>query len=145
MKRTIFHIAVALLFVAATMLTFSACSEKENEIPGGGGNSTNYPESVENTTWGWGYSGGSEVINGYNSILLRFFVFMDKPAIDLQFCRPDWSADNYHGDTYTYSEGNGLLTLMHTSTHEPVTATFSINGTKMTLKINGDTYSLTKR
>ena len=32
-----------LLFIAVTMLTFSACSEKENEIPGGGGNSTNYP------------------------------------------------------------------------------------------------------
>ena len=143
MKRTIPHIATVLLFMAATLFTFSSCSEKENGGPSG--NSTNYPESVENTSWGWGYSGGSEVINGYNSILLRFSIFMDKPTIDLQLGRPDWSADNYHGDTYTYSEGNGTLTLMHTSTHEPVTATFSINGTKMTLKINGATYSLTKR
>ena len=43
-----------LLFVAATMFTFSSCNKDnsdDNTSSGGGGSSANYPESVSETVW----------------------------------------------------------------------------------------------
>ncbi|MBR6899957.1 MAG: hypothetical protein IKN29_06665, partial [Bacteroidales bacterium] len=44
-----------LLFVAATMFTFSSCNKDntDDNPSGGGGSSANYPESVSETVWDW--------------------------------------------------------------------------------------------
>ena len=59
-----------LLFVAATMFTFSSCNKDNTEDTpsgGGGGSSANYPESISQTYWEWGNMTGSEAINGFNN------------------------------------------------------------------------------
>ena len=53
-------------------------------------------------------------------------------------------ADIYIG-TYSYSTGSGSMSLEDQGLHTTASATFSINGTTMTFKINGGTYTLTKQ
>jgi hypothetical protein len=56
----------------------------------------------------------------------------------------DYSANRYQG-TYTYSSGNGTMALEDRDSHEPASATFSINGNTLTLKMNGASYPLAKQ
>ncbi len=135
-----------LLFVAATMFTFSSCNKDnnndDNPSSGGGGSSANYPESVSETKWSWGSQTGSEDINGYNMVIVTFSQTGNLTYVTMQ--RLDYSSNLYRG-TYTYSSGNGTMALENPDTHEPASATFSINGNTFTFKINGATYPLTKQ
>ena len=55
-----------LLFVAATMFSFSSCNKDnsdDNPSGGGGGSSSaNYPETIVSTNWNWE---SSEPTNGF--------------------------------------------------------------------------------
>ena len=108
----------------------------------GGGSSANYPESVSETKWSWGSQTGSEDINGYNMVIVTFSQTGNLTYVTMQ--RLDYSSNLYRG-TYTYSSGNGTMALENPDTHEPASATFSINGNTFTFKINGATYPLTKQ
>lgn len=136
----------ALFFVAATMFTFASCNkdntDDDNPSGGGGGSSANYPESISQTHWEWGNMTGSEAINGFNNVIIRFSQMGNQAYVTMH--KLDYSANHYQG-TYTYSSGNGTMALENPDTHEPASATFSINGNTLTLKMNGASYPLTKQ
>jgi hypothetical protein len=135
-----------LLFVAATMFTFASCNKDnnndDNPSSGGGGSSANYPESVSETKWSWGSQTGSEDINGYNMVIVTFSQTGNLTYVTMQ--RLDYSSNLYRG-TYTYSSGNGTMALEDRDSHESASATFSINGNTLTLKMNGASYPLAKQ
>ena len=133
----------ALFFVAATMFTFASCNKDNNDDnPSGGGSSANYPESISQTHWEWGNVTGSEAINGFNNVIIRFSQTGNQANVTMH--KLDYSANLYQG-TYTYSSGNGTMALEDRDSHEPASATFSINGNTFTFKINGASYPLTKQ
>ena len=133
----------ALLFVAATMFTFASCNKDNNDDnPSGGGSSANYPESISQTHWEWGNVTGSEAINGFNNVIIRFSQMGNQAYVTMH--KLDYSANLYQG-TYTYSSGNGTMALEDRDSHEPASATFSINGNTLTLKMNGASYPLAKQ
>lgn len=131
----------ALLFVAATMFTFSSCNKDnnndDNPSSGGGGSSANYPESVSETVWDWE---GDANEQGIIRVGISFSLYESNCMVTLR--KSDYSSIIYQG-TYTYANGNGTMSLTR-HTGETASATFSINGTTMTFKINGATYTLTK-
>ena len=134
-----------LLFVAATMFSFASCNKDNTEDTpsgGGGGSSANYPESISQTHWEWGSQTGSEAINGFNNVIIRFSQTGNQANVTMH--KLDYSANLYQG-TYTYSSGNGTMTLEDRDSHEPASATFSINGNTLTLKMNGASYPLAKQ
>ena len=136
----------ALLFVAATMFTFASCNKDNTEDTpsggGGGSSSANYPESISQTHWEWGSQTSSEAINGFNNVIIRFSQTGNQANVTMH--KLDYSANLYQG-TYTYSSGNGTMTLEDRDSHEPASATFSINGNTLTLKMNGASYPLAKQ
>lgn len=134
-----------LLFVAVTMFSFSSCNKDNNDdnpSGGGGGSSANYPESISQTHWEWGSQTGSEAINGFNNVIIRFSQTGNQANVTMH--KLDYSANRYQG-TYTYSSGNGTMALEDRDSHEPASATFSINGNTLTLKMNGASYPLAKQ
>ena len=108
----------------------------------GGGSSANYPESISQTHWEWGNMTGSEAINGFNNVIIRFSQTGNQANVTMH--KLDYSANLYQG-TYTYSSGNGTMALEDRDSHEPASATFSINGNTLTLKMNGASYPLAKQ
>ena len=132
-----------LFFVAATMFTFSSCNkDNTDDNTSGGGSSANYPESISQTHWEWGSPTGSEAIIGFNNVIIRFSQMGNQAYVTMH--KLDYSANHYQG-TYTYSSGNGTMALENPDTHEPASATFSINGNTLTLKMNGASYPLAKQ
>ena len=133
-----------LLFVAATMFTFASCNKdnSDDNTSSGGGSSANYPESISQTHWEWGNVTGSEAINGFNNVIIRFSQTGNQANVTMH--KLDYSANLYQG-TYTYSSGNGTMALEDRDSHEPASATFSINGNTLTLKMNGASYLLAKQ
>ena len=138
MINKIKKMAMLLMFVA-TVISFSAC-EKDNEDDSTGGGSNNYPASIASTQWEWKH----EASEGIRSVAVSFsqtgnYFIMTITSNDI------YDSGAVYNGTYTYSEGKGSVTMENSDTHEPATATFSINGSTMTFKFNGATYTLTKK
>ena len=128
----------ALLFVAATMFTFASC-EKEDD----NNTTTDAAETVAGTEWNWSaedpnsISGVIDLQVGFNGPILAELIYTDMSTGIMQ-------TDVLLG-TYTYSNGNGTLTLDDDINNTTVNISFTISGTTMTLKFKGVTYSLTKQ
>ncbi|MBO7490361.1 MAG: hypothetical protein J6T88_08800 [Bacteroidales bacterium] len=125
-----------LLFVAATVLSFNACGEKENE---NSDSNSNDAWMLADTEWNWNDLESDEVFdvtvefNGPKLASLRLW----------DFSTGIMQLSSYMG-TFTYSGGNGTLDLRDSDTDAHVTATFKVAGTTMTLTFKGATYTLTK-
>lgn len=128
----------ALLFVAATMFAFASC-EKEDD----NNTTTDAAETVAGTEWNWSaedpnsISGVIDLQVGFNGPILAELIYTDMSTGIMQ-------TDVLLG-TYTYSNGNGTLTLDDDINNTTVNISFTISGTTMTLKFKGVTYSLTKQ
>lgn len=128
----------ALLFVAATMFAFASC-EKEDD----NNTTTDAAETVAGTEWNWSaedpnsISGVIDLQVGFNGPILAELIYTDMSTGIMQ-------TDILLG-TYTYSNGNGTLTLDDDINNTTVNISFTISGTTMTLKFKGVTYSLTKQ
>ena len=93
-----------LLFVAATMFTFASCNKDnsdDNTSSGGGGSSANYPESISQTHWEWGSQTGSEAINGFNNVIIRFSQTGNQANVTMH--KLDYSANRYQGTSYIHA------------------------------------------
>ncbi len=127
-----------LLFVAASMTAFSACEEKDNDNNTSG--NTDASTQVADTEWDWSDLDGTGIIDvsvEFNGPRLVSVITTDMSTgiMDVKV---------YQG-TYTYSKGNGTLSLRDDDTNASVNATFTVKGTTMTLNFRGATYTLTKR
>ena len=126
---------VLLMFVAAGVLSFCACGEKEN---GASGNSeaADYPAAMNNTRWRWK---GTPDATGINCVELTFFE--EDNVASLIVTTVNYTVDRYDA-SYTYTAGKGTLSLEHRETHATSSATFSVSGDKLTLVREGATYIL---
>ena len=124
-----------LLFVAATMFTFSSCG-KDNTDP-----TTDAPASVADTEWEWrdnNYTSGViDVEVGFNGPKLADLIYTDMSTGIMQ-------TDVLMG-TYDYSNGKGTLTLNDETNNTTVNLSFTVSGTSMTLSFKGVTYTLSKK
>lgn len=142
-----FKTFAVILFAAATMVSFSSCSKDDDsksssETPGvnptpGTGDAT----ALYGTEWMW----LDEDMN--NTEIFEVRVDFNGPLVSLDV----WdmytgimNLVNYMG-TYTYSGGNGTMSLRNSDTDASASATFSVSGNTMTLNFKGATYTLTKR
>ena len=121
-----------LLFVAATMFTFSSCSKNDSD--------SNAPASVADTEWEWrdnNYTSGViDVEVGFNGPKLAYLIYTDMSTGIMQ-------TDVLMG-TYDYSNGKGTLTLNDETDNTTVNLSFTVSGTSMTLTFKDVTYKLTK-
>lgn len=125
-----------LLMFAATVISFSAC-EKDNEDDSTGGGSNNYPASIASTQWMW-----DDQIDDFSYAIVGIWENNNGCSVSIIESQ---TSDYYYEGTYTYSSGNGTMNLENIENYEHTTATFSISGSTMTLKIKGMTYTLTQR
>lgn len=132
-----------LLFVAATMFTFSSCNKDNNDdnpsnpSSGGGTSSTNYPESVNGTYWIWSAESGDVVF-----FSIRFMQNNDQCT--MAYTNGNYESRNYNG-TFTYSNGSGSMDMERRSTGERMTLAFTVNDSTLTTQLLGVTYSLAKQ
>ena len=133
-----------LLFVAATMFTFASCNKDNTEDTpsggGGGSSSANYPETIVSTNWNWE---SSEPTNGFVRVGVFFGENNNFTSVTMEKAETHL-ADIYIG-TYSYSTGSGSMSLEDQGSHTTASATFSINGNTLTLKMNGASYPLAKQ
>jgi len=124
-----------LMFVAAGVLSFCSCGEKEN---GAGGESevADYPAAMNNTRWRWK---GTPDATGINCVELTFFE--EDNVASLIVTTVNYTVDRYNA-SYTYRAGKGTLSLEHRETHATSTASFSVSGDNLTLVREGATYIL---
>ena len=130
-----------LLFVAATMFTFTSCN-KDDVNNQNTNTSTNDYAAVADTEWKW-MAEDPNSISGVISIRVEF----NGPKLaDLIYT--DMSTGLMETEvlmgTYTYSNGSGTLAL-EDDDYNAVNVSFTISGTTMTLKFKGATYTLTKQ
>ena len=133
----------ALLFVAATMFTFASCNKDDEKKPNTNTNTTtDYSVALADTEWEWvaedpnSVPGMISIRVEFNGPRLATLIYTDMSTGILQ-------SDALIG-TYTYSNGNGALSL-EDDDYNPVNISFTISGTTMTLIFKGTTYSLTKQ
>ena len=134
----------SILMVAFAMTAMVACGDKnENTENNGGdnnGSGTSQNELLEYTLWR--YKAGESGNNDYVYVIISFTT-SSKATVSIT--KGNESQVSYSG-TYTYSNGNGTLSLQNIITHEDAgTVTFSISGTSLTLKMLGETYTLEKQ
>lgn len=127
-----------LLFVAASMTAFSACEEKDNDNNTSG--NTDASTQVADTEWDWSDLDGTGIID----VSVEFNGPRLVSVITTDMSTGIMNVKVYQG-TYTYSKGNGTLSLRDDDTNASVNATFTVKGTTMTLNFRGATYTLTKR
>ena len=133
MKKQIKRLAM-LLFVVATVITFSACGEKEEE------NTQLSDDSAQLTNTKWIYSDEDSDVSVYVDFEEWKRVHVNKTYMDDGLL----TQDIYDG-TYTYSAGNGTMTLYNDfSSFSTFETTFKISGTTLTLNLKGETFSLTR-
>ena len=113
-----------LMFVAAGVLSFCSCDEKENGT-GGDSEVADYPAAMNNTRWRWK---GTPDATGINCVELTFFEEDNVASLIVT--------------TVNYTAGKGTLSLEHRETHATSTASFSVSGDKLTLVREGATYIL---
>lgn len=125
-----------LLFVTATMFTFSSCSKDENDS----GTPSDALATVADTRWEWRD-------NNYISGVINVEVEFDGPRLaDLIYI--DMGTGIMQTDvligTYTYSNGQGTLTLDDETNNTIVNLSFTVSATTLTLTFKGVTYTLNK-
>ena len=133
MERKIKKIAM-LFFVAATVITFGACGEKEE------GNEQPTDDWAQLTNTHWSYSDEEDDVSVYVDFEEWKSVHVNKTYMDDGLL----TQDLYDG-TYTYSAGNGTMTLYDDFTSfTTFNTTFKISGSILTLNLKGETFSLTR-
>jgi hypothetical protein len=125
----------AILIVAVTMVSFISCNKDDKEASA----NTNAPASVADTNWEWYAPDATDVYRVQVEFNGPMLVSVIKEAMvdgimDIQ-C--------YLGN-YTYSNGSGSLSL-EDDNHAPINASFTIDGTRMSLTLQGGSYTLTKK
>lgn len=125
----------AILIVAVTMVSFISCNKDDKEAS----TNTNAPASVADTNWEWYDPDATDVYRVQVEFNGPMLVSVIKEAMvdgimDIQ-C--------YLGN-YTYSNGSGSLSL-EDDNHAPINASFTIDGTRMSLTLQGGSYTLTKK
>ena len=125
----------AILIVAVTMVSFISCNKDDKEAS----TNTNAPASVADTNWEWYDPDATDVYRVQVEFNGPMLVSVIKEAMvdgimDIQ-C--------YLGN-YTYSNGSGSLSL-EDDNHAPINASFTIDGTRMSLTRQGGSYTLTKK
>ena len=125
----------AILIVAVTMVSFISCNKDDKEASA----NTNSPASVADTNWEWYDPDATDVYRVQVEFNGPMLVSVIKEAMvdgimDIQ-C--------YLGN-YTYSNGSGSLSL-EDDNHAPINASFTIDGTRMSLTLQGGSYTLTKK
>lgn len=123
------RISALLLFVAAAMNVFYSCGEKDTE------------ETVQlaDTNWRWSDNDATGIID--LSVEFNGPKLVDVIVTDMATGVMDVKV--YMG-TYTCEGSNGTLSLRDDDTGASVDATFTVNGSKMTLRFKGASYTLTK-
>ena len=129
-----------LFFVAAVTFTFTACGDKDNDSDKP--SNTDDSALVADTQWIWMDENTSST--GIIDVRVEFNGPRLASVITTDMSTGIMDVAIYQG-TYTYSGGNGTLSLRDDDTNAPVNATFSVNGNTMTLNFKNKTYSLTKR
>lgn len=125
---------MAMLFVAATMLTFASCNKDDDKTDSG----ASYPESVESTSWQWLNPDETAHLLGVSA------TFYPDQRVSVNHIIRDNNPDIYVG-SYTYSAGQGTMTISLTTSHEEIGATFSVKGTTLILNMQGTTYTLQQK
>ena len=125
----------AILIVAVTMVSFISCNKDDKEASA----NTNAHASVADTNWEWYDPDATDVYRVQVEFNGPMLVSVIKEAMvdgimDIQ-C--------YLGN-YTYSNGSGSLSL-EDDNHAPINASFTIDGTRMSLTLQGGSYTLTKK
>lgn len=125
----------AILVVATTMVAFTSCSKDDNKDSA---STTNAPASVADTDWEWYDPEATDVYRmqaEFNGPVLASVIreAMVDGIMDVQV---------YLGN-YTYSNGSGTMSLENDNV--TVSASFSIDGSQMTLTMLGGSYTLAKK
>ena len=117
-----------LLFVATATFTFTSCGEKDV-----------VDVNLADTEWLWSDSDATGIIDisvGFNGPKLAdvHYTDMSTGIMDVKILL----------GTYTVSGNDGTLSLTDDDTGASVKATFTVNGSKMTFRFKGATYTLDK-
>lgn len=123
-----FKLFALLLIAAATMTTLFACNKDNVENV-----------KLSDTEWSWSDDNATGIIDlsvEFNGPKLASLDYTDMSTgvMDVHI---------YMG-TYTVSGNEGTLSLRDDDTGDSVNITFTVNGSKMTLKFKGTTYTLEK-
>ena len=122
-----------LLFMAATVVTFGACGEKEEE-----NNAPDDAKQLENTHWS--YSNEDDDVYVY-----VHFEEWKQVHVNKTYMVDGLMTQDLYDGSYTYSAGKGTMKLyVDFSSFDTFETTFSISGTTMTLNLKGETFTLTK-
>ena len=132
-----------LFFVAATMFTFSSCNKDDGNNQNQNTNTTTEDSVVlDDTEWRW-MAEDPNSVSGVIDIWVRF----NGPRL-AALSYTDMSTGIMQSDmlmgTYTYSNGEGALSLTDDDYHS-FYISFTVSGTTMTLKFKGVTYTLIKQ
>lgn len=132
---------MSLLLVAVTMGFLASC-EKDDVNDNANTNNTVQTVQLADTEWDWRNSDSNAT--GMLDVTVEF----NGPALasvtTTDFSTGILNTDCYMG-TYTCSGNSGTLALRDDDTNTDFSATFTVNGTTMTLQFKGATYTLTKR
>ncbi len=129
-----------LLFLATSTGFLVSCGEKDKVTDSTEANNT---VSLDGTRWEWRHPDADHTMG-----MLDVSVEFNGPRL-VSVTTTDMSTGiltvkNYLG-TYSCSGNNGTLALRDDDTETNFNATFTVNGSTMTLQCNGDTYTLTKK
>ena len=132
--KKIFTMLAAILTLCGASL-FTSCSKDDNRDSA---STTNAPASVADTDWEWYDPEATDVYRmqaEFNGPVLASVIreAMVDGIMDVQV---------YQGN-YTYSNGSGTMSLENDNVS--VSASFSIDGSQMTLTMLGGSYTLTKK
>lgn len=134
----------SILMMAAAMMAMVACSEKDNTTAGGNNNGGGNTGTTDLNGTSWLYTVGTNSQDGYIYVGVGFDMGM--ATVNHTYCTGGEQTYEIYGGAYTYSAGNGTITLNDIASQQNVgTATFSINGTTLTLHLLGETYTLAKQ
>ena len=130
----------ATLLILATSTGFLvSCGEKDKVTDSTEANNT---VSLEGTTWLWrhpDYDHTMETLSVSVEFKVHRFVLLTMTDMSTGIL-----TGKDHLGTYSCSGNNGTMTLRDDDTGTNFSATFTVNGSTMTLQCNGDTYTLTK-
>ncbi len=134
----------AFLMVAMFATAMVSCSKDDKDNNGGGtsGGGGSDVASVDGTLWR--YETGTNGQPGYVYAGVGFDYGM--ASVNITTNTTGENEYQIYAGPYTYSNGSGTINMMDVSTGASIgTATFTINGTNMTLNALGGTYTLAKQ
>ncbi len=134
---------MSLLLVAVTMGFLASCGEKDNANDNDT-NANNTVETVQLSDTEWDWHNPDSNATGMLDVTVEFNGPALASVITTDFSTGILDTDCYMG-TYTCSGNSGTLALRDDDTNTDFSATFTVNGTTMTLQFKGATYTLTKR